>query len=320
MAAFHQRDQIGLQPHHDRLGFRVAHAAVEFQHLGRAVGADHDAGVEKAGVADAVGRHAFDGRMDHLAHDARVQFGRDHRRRRIRAHAAGVGAAVAVAQPLVILARRQRQHVLAVDHDDEAGFFAEQAFLDHHAMAGFAHAVAGEHGVDGSVRLISSRRDHHALARRQAVGLHHDGGALLVDIGVGGGGIGEGAEGRGGNAVARHELLGEILGAFQLGGRLGRAENPQSGGAKGIDHARCQRRFGADHGERDVAVAADELKQRRESQVSGTLTRPSSVAVPPLPGATNTWETRGDCASFHASACSRPPEPMTRIFISGGER
>src|ERR1700680_155143 len=40
-----------------------------------------------------------------------------------------------------------------------------------------------------------------------------------------------------------------------------------------------------------------------------------SSAVPAFPGATNTRETRGDCAHFHASACSRPPPPMIRIFM-----
>ena len=38
------------------------------------------------------------------------------------------------------------------------------------------------------------------------------------------------------------------------------------------------------------------------------------------PGATNTCATRGDCASFHASACSRPPPPMTRTFTRLVER
>src|SRR5262245_276211 len=42
----------------------------------------------------------------------------------------------------------------------------------------------------------------------------------------------------------------------------------------------------------------------------GTLT-PSSP-VPALPGAQKTSSTRGDCASFHTRACSRPPLPMTR--------
>ena len=36
-AVFEQVDEIGLQAHQDRLGFRVAHAAVEFQRLDRAV-------------------------------------------------------------------------------------------------------------------------------------------------------------------------------------------------------------------------------------------------------------------------------------------
>src|SRR5512134_3382821 len=53
---------------------------------------------------------------------------------------------------------------------------------------------------------------------------------------------------------------------------------------------------------------------------NATLTRCWSRAVPPLPGATQTFCTRGDCASLHASACSRPPEPTTRTFISLFER
>src|SRR5690606_8111302 len=48
---------------------------------------------------------------------------------------------------------------------------------------------------------------------------------------------------------------------------------------------------------------------------TSTLRHFASVAVPALPGATSTCETRGDCASFHANACSRPPPPMTRTFI-----
>src|SRR5690606_2199651 len=45
------------------------------------------------------------------------------------------------------------------------------------------------------------------------------------------------------------------------------------------------------------------------------LTRRSSRAVPPLPGATKTVWTRSDWTSFQDRACSRPPEPTTRIFI-----
>src|SRR4030095_11626884 len=42
-------------------------------------------------------------------------------------------------------------------------------------------------------------------------------------------------------------------------------------------------------------------------------------AVPPLPGATKTFCTFALCASFHAMACSRPPDPITRSFMSVAE-
>ena len=45
------------------------------------------------------------------------------------------------------------------------------------------------------------------------------------------------------------------------------------------------------------------------------LRNPGSAAVPGLPGATKTWSTFGDSPNLHASACSRPPEPITRIFM-----
>src|SRR5215471_4592342 len=50
------------------------------------------------------------------------------------------------------------------------------------------------------------------------------------------------------------------------------------------------------------------------SPSTATLVSSGSSAVPALPGATNTFATRGDAAIFHASACSRPPPPMTRTF------
>src|SRR5262245_19338832 len=44
-----------------------------------------------------------------------------------------------------------------------------------------------------------------------------------------------------------------------------------------------------------------------------------SCAMPALPGALQSFETCGDWASFHTSACSRPPEPTTRSFIGAIE-
>src|SRR6266705_1699628 len=52
------------------------------------------------------------------------------------------------------------------------------------------------------------------------------------------------------------------------------------------------------------------------TSVVATLVSSGSSAVPPLPGATKTFPTRGEQAIFQASACSRPPEPMTRTFTA----
>ena len=46
-----------------------------------------------------------------------------------------------------------------------------------------------------------------------------------------------------------------------------------------------------------------------------TAAHSASDAVPPLPGAQYSFLMRGDCRSFHAIACSRPPLPRTRTFI-----
>ena len=92
--------------------------------------------------------------------------------------------------------------------------------------------------------------------------------------------------------MALHESLGEILGAFQLRRALRGAENLSPAARKRIDDARGQRRFGPDDRQRDLLSAAQTRRARRWSVMS-TFSTPSSRAVPALPGATNTLETRG---------------------------
>src|SRR5688500_4876178 len=41
----------------------------------------------------------------------------------------------------------------------------------------------------------------------------------------------------------------------------------------------------------------------------------ANSAIPGFPGAANSLPRRSDCASFQASACSRPPEPSSRTFM-----
>ena len=72
------------------------------------------------------------------------------------------GPGVAIEDGLVVLRWRQRHDVAAVAQRDEADFFAAQKLLDHQPAPSVASAGFG---------LGAVARDHHALARRQAVGL-----------------------------------------------------------------------------------------------------------------------------------------------------
>ncbi len=96
-------DQIALQPHQDRLGFRIAESTIELEHIGRAVRGDHQSRIEKSQVGVAVRAQSAQGRLDHFVHDARVQRGRDDGCGRVGAHAAGIGPAIAVVAALVVL-------------------------------------------------------------------------------------------------------------------------------------------------------------------------------------------------------------------------
>src|SRR5450631_2810680 len=61
--------------------------------------------------------------------------------------------------------------------------------------------------------------------------------------------------------------------------------------------------------------AANSSKASISSAAMSTLLDFGSIAVPALPGATNTCRTRGDAAHFQVSACSRPPPPTINIFM-----
>src|SRR5690242_10440155 len=67
-----------------------------------------------------------------------------------------------------------------------------------------------------------------------------------------------------------------------------------------------------------VSPTASAFAKATSSAISviGTLVSSASSPVPPLPGATKTFALRGLAAIFHASACSRPPEPITSTFTA----
>jgi hypothetical protein len=144
----------------------------------------------------------------------------------------------------------------AVDHDDETRFLADQEFLDHHAVAGFAEGIAGEHVAHCRDRLSSVVGDDHALAGRQPVGLDHDRRAALADIGQRRLDLGEVRYSAVGMAWrARKSLVKALEPSSCAAPRSGRSSAAPRRGK--VDHAAHQRRLGADDGEPDGIVARE---------------------------------------------------------------
>ena len=159
----------------------------------------------------------------------------------------------------MILGGRHGHDVLAVRHDDEAGFLARQEFLDHHLVAGRAELPA-EHGLRGRNRFLGVFDDDDTLSGRQTRSFYDDGSALLPHPAGIEGVTRERGIGRRRNAVALEEFLGEGLGTFELGRGLHGTKAAQARGLEGVDHTHDQRRLGADDGESN-AFRAGELDE-----------------------------------------------------------
>src|SRR5690606_1447170 len=84
-----------------------------------------------------------------------------------------------------------------------------------------------------------------------------------------------------------------------------RSATPATRGGSGPTIVRSARSASASSTSASTSVAA-----------TATFRVFGSRAVPALPGATRTSRTSGDCAAFHAIACSRPPPPMIRTFTT----
>ena len=105
--------------------------------------------------------------------------------------------------------------------------------------------------MDGIECLVECHGDDDALAGGKAVGLDDDWGALLLDVVAGCFGIGEDFVLSCRDAVLLHEILGEGLGALDLGCEFARAKGLDAGLVHGIDDAIRQGDFRADDDEVD---------------------------------------------------------------------
>ena len=162
----------------------------------------HQAGVQEAGESG-----GFHGGMDDAVEDILRLFGGQDGGIAIRAHAAGVRSGVAIEDGFVVLRGREGDDIAAVAQRDEADFFAAQKLL-HHQAAG----QGGERGF----RFGAIMDDHHALARREAVGFQHHGKAEAIDGAPGFGGVPDGDMVGRRDINLRKKVLCEYLAAFEL--------------------------------------------------------------------------------------------------------
>src|SRR5580704_1824657 len=109
-----------------------------------------------------------------------------------------------------------------------------------------------------------------------------------------------------------------LVNAFEPSRRAAACEGPKQARPAAVNRSTMPATSGPS-GPTMVSAAAwrtaNSSKPSMSSAGMSTLQTLGSSAVPAFPGATNTCETRGECAHFQASACSRPPPPTMRIFM-----
>ena len=233
------------------------------------VGGQHQPGVEDAAVVDAAAAQLGEGGRDevveHLLDD--VLAGAGHRR--VRPHAAGVRAPVAVADPLEVLGRGQGDRPLAVAHGQQAELGARHVLLDDHPVAGVAEGLAGELGPDVVLGLDQVGGDQHALAGRQPVGLDHVGAGEAAEELQRRFEVVEGREAGGGDPGRGHDLLHPRLRALEPGAVGAGAEDQLALGPEPVGQAVDQRRFGADHEQVGIERFGRGADRTRDAGVPG---------------------------------------------------
>ena len=248
----HDVHEVGLQARQHDLRLGIAEARVELQHL-RAFGREHEASVQHAAViVGEVGGRGGRGLLHDLMHGGQL-VGRHDGHRRVHAHAARVRAAVAVEGALVVLGRGHAVGLAAAHEREQRALGAGEAFLYDHGGAGLAERAI-EAGAHGFFRRLLVLGHDDALARRQAIGLHHDRGLQRGQVAQRRLEVVEAAVARGGNAVGIHEALAERLASLKLGALGIGAEHGDAGLAQLVGHARDERRLGADDHELHVVL------------------------------------------------------------------
>ena len=167
---FQQVYQVALDTEHDYFRFRVAHAAVVFDHL-RIVLVDQ-AEEDETFIVDTFRFQSFDGRTDdlfiHLCHIGFI----GKRDGRNGTHTTCVETCVAFADTFIVFGYREHFVVCPVGHDEYRAFDTCHELFDKDCLAGVAeHSV--QHIAQFLFRFFQCIEDQHAFTRRQTVGFQH---------------------------------------------------------------------------------------------------------------------------------------------------
>ena len=174
--------------------------------------------------------------------------------------------------------------------------------------------AAAEHHVDRGFGLGDVSATITPLPAASPSALTTIGAPLRAHIGLG---LARGAEaliGRCRYACRPAQILGEALGAFELRRGAARAEGLDAGGFQIVHDAGAERRFRADHDEIDAVVRGKTRSPPRGRRRRARRT-PPHARCRHCRGRRRAGPVSGLAAIFQASACSRPPEPRSRMFI-----
>lgn len=240
--------EVAFDAVEEGLGFGVAEADIVLEDF-RSGGGHHQSGVKEAGKGGAFALELVDDGLHDGVHHLLSHVAIEEAGVGVSAHAAGVGAFVVIGDALVVLRGFEGDNAFAVREADEADLLAFEEFLEDNTGARGADESAGEHGADDGFGFIGIFEDDDALTGGESVGFDDERAleprqGLDGDFGVIGGDVGSG-----GDAGAVHEVLGEDLAAFELGGGLGGSKDEAAFAAEGVNDAIDEGGFGSDDGE-----------------------------------------------------------------------
>ena len=292
--------------HHLRLGVTEAHVVLD--ELG-AVRGEHEPGVQDAAVVDAPAPQLGERRADEAVHHRGEDVVGDDRDRRVGTHPTGVGAGVAVADPLEVLCRGQQHRPFSVAHRQDAQLRAAEALLDHERAPGVAEGHPGQVVAHRVAGLGERLGDHDALAGGQAVGLDHERRGERVEHGVGRLDRVEGPVAGGGDAGRGDQLLHPRLGPLEPGPVGPGAEDPPARRPQAVGQAVDQRHLGPDHEQ----VGLELLRRRRDrAGDAGVAGGHHHLGVPSEHvGQRVLPSSAADDADLHGGSSSRRPGPAS---------